>query len=354
MYKLLITGNLGYIGPVLTNYLKKKYKKKIHITGIDCDYFKNFKSDVFNFEKNSVDHQIYEDIRSFSILKNKFKYDGIILLAAISNDPIGNKFAKQTHEINIKANTKLIKEAVKTGIKNITFAGSCSIYGNSGRLVKKSKSENDHLNPLTPYAISKVAIEKIAKKIDLKKSIFTSLRFATACGVSSGLRLDLALNQMTWSAVIKKKIILLSDGSQYRPLIDVEDMCRAMDWSIYRKKNNGGKCLFVNVGNKNSNIKIIDIANKIQSILPKIKIIKNKNVPVDKRSYKVNFQKFYRLAKNYTPKKNIKKTIKELIQYLLKNNLINHPEFEIVLKRLDLLNKKIKKKILDKNLNYIR
>ena len=131
-------------------------------------------------------------------------------------------------------------------------------------------------------------------------------------------------------------------------------MCRAMDWSIYRKKNNGGKCLFVNVGNKNSNIKIIDIANKIQSILPKIKIIKNKNVPVDKRSYKVNFQKFYRLAKNYTPKKNIKKTIKELIQYLLKNNLINHPEFEIVLKRLDLLNKKIKKKILDKNLNYIR
>ena len=77
-------------------------------------------------------------------------------------------------------------------------------------------------------------------------------------------------------------------------------------------------------------------------------------MPVDKRSYKVNFQKFYRLAKNYTPKKNIKKTIKELIQYLLKNNLINHPEFEIVLKRLDLLNKKIKKKILDKNLNYIR
>ena len=159
---------------------------------------------------------------------------------------------------------------------------------------------------------------------------------------------------MTWSAVVKKKIILHSDGSQYRPLIDVEDMCRAMDWSIHRKKNNGGKCLFLNVGNKKSNIKIIDIANKIQSILPKIKIIKNKNAPVDKRSYKVNFQIFYRLAKNYTPKKNIKKTIKELIMYFSENNLIDHPEFETLLKRLDLLNKKIEKKILDKNLKYIR
>ena len=354
MYKLLITGNLGYIGPVLTKYLKKKYKKKIHITGIDCDYFKNFKSEVFTFEKNSIDHQIYEDIRNFSILKNKVKYDGIILLAAISNDPIGNKFARQTDEINIQANTKLIKEAVKIGIKNITFAGSCSIYGNSGHLVRKSKRENDVLNPLTPYAISKVAIEKIVTRLDLKKSIFTSLRFATACGVSNGLRLDLALNQMTWSAVTKKKIILLSDGSQYRPLIDVEDMCRAMDWSTYRKKNNGGKCLFINVGNKNSNIKIIDIANKIKSILPKIKIIKNKDAPVDKRSYKVDFKKFYKLAKNYTPKKNIKKTIKELIIYLVENNLISHPDFETLLKRLNLLNKKIEKKIIDKNLRYIR
>jgi len=353
MYKLLITGNLGYIGPVLTNFLKKKYKQKIHITGLDCDYFKNFKSEVFNFEKNSVDHQIYEDIRNFSILKNKIKYDGIILLAAISNDPIGNKFAQQTHEINIKANTKLIKEAIKIGIKNITFAGSCSIYGNSGRIVEKSKKENDLLNPLTPYAISKVKIEKIVTKLKLKKSIFTSLRFATACGVSNGLRLDLALNQMTWSAVVKKKITLFSDGSQYRPLIDVEDMCRAIDWSTHRKKNNGGECLFINVGNKNSNIKIIDIANKIKSILPKIKIIKNKNAPVDKRSYKVDFKKFYQIAKNYTPKKNIRKSIMELIAYLNQNNLIKHPDFEIVLKRLDLLNKKIKKKILNKNLRYI-
>ena len=133
MYKLLITGNLGYIGPVLTDYFKKKYKNKIHITGVDCDYFKNFKSEIFKFEKNSVDNQIFEDVRNFSIIKNKTKYDGIILLAAISNDPIGNKFIKQTHEINIKANKRLIKESIKIGIKNITFAGSCSIYGNSGR-----------------------------------------------------------------------------------------------------------------------------------------------------------------------------------------------------------------------------
>ncbi len=353
MYKLLITGNLGYIGPVLTNYLKNKYKNKIHITGLDCDYFKNFKSEIFKFEKNSVDQQIYEDVRNFSMVRNKVKYDGLILLAAISNDPIGNKFAKQTYEINIKANKKLIKEAVKFGIKNITFAGSCSIYGNSGHLIKKSKKEDDELNPLTPYAISKVEIEKIVAKLNLKKSVFTSLRFATASGISSGLRLDLALNQMTWSAVIKKKITLLSDGSQFRPLIDVEDMCRAIDWSTFRKINNGGKCLYVNVGNKNSNIKIIDIAKKIKILLPKIKITKKKNAPIDKRSYKVNFEKFYKLAKNYTPKKNINKTIKELIKYFQQNEIVNNSKFEDMLKRLNLLDKKIENKILNKNLDLL-
>jgi nucleoside-diphosphate-sugar epimerase len=352
MHKILITGNLGYIGPVLTNYLKKKYKKKISITGLDNGYFKNFKSDVYSFEKNSVDIQIYEDLRSFK-LSNIVKYDSIVLLAAISNDPIGNSFIKQTYDINIKSNLKLIKEAIKKNVKNIVFAGSCSIYGNSGHLNKKSKKENDELNPLTPYAISKVEIEKKVKLSDLKNTVFTSLRFATACGVSSGLRLDLALNEMVWSSVTKKQIKLQSDGSQFRPLIDVSDMCRAIDWAVFRKKNNGGKKLEVNVGNNKSNIRIIDIANKIKSILPKTKILKKNKAYVDKRSYKVDFKRYYDLAKNHRPKKNLDTTIKELAKYIKNNKFSNEYEFEFYLKRLNLLNEKIRKKILNKNLDYL-
>lgn len=352
MLKILITGNLGYIGPVLTKYLKRKYKKKIHITGLDIGYFKNFKSDFFEFEKNNIDEQIYNDVRNYSLTKNK-KYDAIVLLAAISNDPIGNSFVKQTYDINVKANLTLIKSAIKRGVKNIVFAGSCSIYGNSGHLIKKSKKENDPLNPLTPYAISKVEIEKKVKKFNLKKTNFTSLRFATACGVSSSVRLDLALNEMVWSSVIKKKIKLQSDGSQYRPLVDVEDMCKAMDWAIFRKKNNGGKYLEINVGNNNSNIKIIDIANTIKKILPKTKIIKKKKAFVDKRSYKVNFEKYYKLAKNYRPKKNLKTTIKELVKYFKINKFSKENDFEFYLKRLNLLNEKIRRKIINKNLEYL-
>ena len=178
------------------------------------------------------------------------------------------------------------------------------------------------------------------------------MRFATACGVSKRTRLDLALNEMVWSAAIKNKIILQSDGSQYRPLIDVNDMSRAIDWAVHRKIVNGGQYLEVNVGNKNSNIKIIDIANKIKNILPKIKIIKQKYAIIDKRSYKVNFGKFYKLAKNYVPKKNLKTTIKELIIYFNSNEKFKDNDFVFFLKRLNVLREKIKHKILNKSLKY--
>ena len=130
-------------------------------------------------------------------------------------------------------------------------------------------------------------------------------------------------------------------------------MCRAIDWAIFRKKNNGGKYLEINVGNIKSNIKIIDIANTIKKILPKTKIIKKKKAFVDKRSYKVNFEKYYRLAKYYRPKKNLKTTIKELIKYFKLNKFSKENDFGFYLKRLNLLNEKIRRKIINKNLEYL-
>jgi nucleoside-diphosphate-sugar epimerase len=349
--KILVTGNLGYIGPVLIKFLKNKYKKKISITGIDIGYFENFITDENFLEKQYLNEQIYCDLREINQLTLS-NYDSIILLAAISNDPIGNNFKKTTYETNVKANIQLIKSAITSGVKNIVFASSCSIYGDSGFNSKKKITEFGSLNPLTPYAKSKVAIERLVKKMNLKKTIFTSLRFATACGVSKRIRLDLALNEMVWSAAIKNKIILQSDGSQYRPLIDVNDMSRAIDWAVHRKIINGGQYLELNVGNKNSNIKIINIVNKIKKILPRIKIIKPKNAIIDKRSYRVDFRKFYKLAKNHRPKKNLKRIIKELIIYYNSNKKFKDDNFVFFLKRLNVLREKIKCKIINKSLKY--
>jgi nucleoside-diphosphate-sugar epimerase len=104
--KILITGNLGYVGPVVSNYLEKKIKKA-KIFGYDNGYF--YKN-ILNKNKLKNVQQTIGDIRK---IKSNYikKFDTIIHLAAISNDPIGNNFKKVTNDINYKASVRLFKLA---------------------------------------------------------------------------------------------------------------------------------------------------------------------------------------------------------------------------------------------------
>ena len=72
------------------------------------------------------------------------------------------------------------------------------------------------------------------KKSSNNKFRSTCLRYSTAAGVSNNLRLDLVLNDFVY-AVRNKKIVILSDGKAFRPLIDVEDMCKSIHWALFRK-----------------------------------------------------------------------------------------------------------------------
>ena len=113
-------------------------------------------------------------------------------LAAISNDPMGQEFEKVTKEINQDSSLKIANIAIETGCKSFVFASSCSVYGIGNDF---PRNENDPVNPLTAYAKSKVGTEESLKKIkNLKNTSLTCLRFATACGFSPNLRLDLVLN----------------------------------------------------------------------------------------------------------------------------------------------------------------
>ena len=134
------------------------------------------------------------------------------------------------------------------------------MYGSAGA---NSKKETDETNPLTAYAKSKIGLENDVSKINLRSMVFSSLRFATACGWSNRLRLDLVLNDFVASAVSSKKITVLSDGSPWRPLIDVEDMSRSIYWAMTRDIENGGQFLAVNVGSKKNNFQVKDLAFEV-------------------------------------------------------------------------------------------
>lgn len=329
---ILITGNNGYIGPVLYKKLKKQ---KYFIYGLDTNYFnnKNFSDIQFDCDLRNVKKQHFKDI------------DAIVHLASLSNDPIGNKFNKQTNQINISGTKKIINLAKKTNCKLFIFASSCSVYGKS---LSESKSENDPTKPLTPYAKSKIEIENYLKKNSNKNFKSICLRFATACGSSPNLRLDLVLNDFVFSSIIKKKIILKSSGNAWRPLIDVQDMSKAISFFLKNYKKTISNFEIFNVGLNKSNIKIIDLAKIVKKNFKNVKL-KFENTKDDKRSYKVNFSKYELFVKNNVKHLELKDTIKNLAKNikLLKINENNFNQFI----RLDVLRKLVHTKKLN---NYLK
>ena len=142
------------------------------------------------------------------------------------------------------------------------FSSSCSVYG---AMDEGTKNESSQLNPLTAYSKSKLKAEHGLKELISNKFSVTCLRFATACGYSPRLRLDLVLNDFVASALINKKIELLSDGSAWRPLIDVKDMCKSIEWAINRDAKT---CPFlaINVGKDSWNFTVREINAKKKSL----------------------------------------------------------------------------------------
>ena len=182
--------------------------------------------------------------------------DAVVHLSAISNDPMGNKFEAVTGEINRDATVRIARLAAERGVKSFVFASSCSMYGYAEGGARK---ETDPTNPLTAYARSKIGSEKAMAELDRKGMLVTSLRFATACGMSDRLRLDLVLNDFVACAITSGEITVLSDGTPWRPLIDVEDMARAILWAIRRKPDKGGEFLAVNAGRDESNYQVREL-----------------------------------------------------------------------------------------------
>ncbi|MBI5740599.1 MAG: SDR family oxidoreductase [Nitrospirae bacterium] len=305
--KILITGNMGYIGPAVVQRLRSSYPDAL-LAGLDMGYFANCLTNAAVLPECRVDTQYFMDVRNLStdVLEG---VDSIVHLAAISNDPMGNTFEKVTYDINHVASIALAKKAKEAGVKNFVYASSCSMYGAAD---DGPRTEDSALNPLTAYAKSKVATERDLKLLADGRFRVTSLRFSTACGMSERLRLDLVLNDFVAGAVSTGKITILSDGTPWRPLIDIKDMAKAVDWAVAGEAQNGGDFLAVNVGSDEWNYQVGELAGAVASLIPGVEVSINGNAQPDKRSYRVGFGLFRSLAPQYQPSVGLAQAIKEL------------------------------------------
>jgi nucleoside-diphosphate-sugar epimerase len=304
---ILITGNMGYIGPCVLSHLRSRYSDS-QLVGLDMGYFANCLTNAAILPECKVDLQYFADVRKVpsAIFQD---VDAVVHLAAISNDPMGNQFEEVTLDINYLSSINLAKMAKAAGVKTFVFASSCSMYGSAE---DQPRTEQSALNPLTAYARSKVYTEKDLAPLADSDFKVTSLRFATACGMSERLRLDLVLNDFVAGAVASKKIQILSDGTPWRPLINIKDIARAIEWTISRKAANGGSFLAVNVGCDEWNFQVKDLADTVKEVIPEVEVCINKDAEPDKRSYRVDFSLFKKLAPDHQPIFDLRSTVEEL------------------------------------------
>jgi nucleoside-diphosphate-sugar epimerase len=319
--RIIIVGNLGYIGPSVSARFRSSFPDA-EIIGFDIGYFAHSLSNAAFLPEIKLNRQIFGDIRTFpeDLLQG---VDAVVDLAAISNDPMGNRFEEVTMDVNYRAAVRLAEMCKRNGVAKFVYASSCSMYGEASEYPKK---EEDELNPLTAYARSKVAAEKALEPLAGDGFTVTCLRFATACGFTSRLRLDLVLNDFVAGALVNKEIGILSDGTPWRPMINTKDMARAFEWGVLRDPENGGGFLAVNTGCNEWNNQIKPLADAVAVQIPGASVSTNPDAPPDRRSYRVNFDRYKQLAPDHQPAWNLEDTISDL-----KTNLeameFNDPDF---------------------------
>lgn len=302
--KVLITGNMGYVGPGVVGHLRSSTPHSV-IVGLDMGYFSHCLTNSLRLPECAVDIQHFADVRSLPDAALA-EVDAVVYLAAISNDPMGKQYESVTLDVNYRSAARVAKAAKRAGARSFVLASSCSVYGfaESG-----PRTERAQVNPLTAYARSKVLAEAALATEATDGFTVTCLRFATACGMSPRLRLDLVLNDFVASAVATKRVTVLSDGSPWRPLIDVRDMASAIDWAIGRDAHAGGNFLTVNAGSERWNYQVKDLAEAVADVIPGVDVSINRSAEPDRRSYRVDFGLFRELAPLHQPQCELEDTI---------------------------------------------
>jgi len=211
---VLLVGGAGYIGRVVTNYLRG--------CGYDTTVADLFKFSQPNELRTTVEVKIV-DTREL-VVADFAGVDMVVDLAAISNDPAGDLNPELTRTINAVTRARTARLAREAGVRRYVLFSSCSVYGATDELV----NETSPVNPLTEYAACNLYAER--EILDLAGPDFcaTALRLATVFGLSPSMRFDLVVNTMTLGVHDSGRITVTGGGDQYRPVVHVADVAEAV------------------------------------------------------------------------------------------------------------------------------
>jgi nucleoside-diphosphate-sugar epimerase len=280
--RILVTGTEGYIGSILAPILMKSGHE---VVGVDTGFYRDgwlysnhqdtpFQPKMLNKDLRNLEPSDLEGI------------EAVIHLAELSNDPLGQNNPEVTYKINHQGSVNLAALCKDAGINRFVYTSSCSVYGaGSGDFL----DEKSAVNPQTAYAECKVMVEKDvgAMADDSFSPVF--LRNATAYGASPRMRFDIVLNDLSGIAWTENKIAMISDGTPWRPLVHVQDICAAIQCAVEAPTSAIHNQIF-NVGHSDNNYRVKEIAEIVGGVFPGCEVTFGDSGG-DNRSYRVNFDK---------------------------------------------------------------
>jgi nucleoside-diphosphate-sugar epimerase len=283
--KLLVTGVEGYIGCLLAPFLQARGHE---IIGFDTGYYR----DGWLFSDRRLvpgfPQTINRDIREIRV-EDMRGIDAVVHMAELSNDPLGENNPEITFQINHRASVRLAELASEAGVERFVYTSSCSVYGvGSGA---EPMTERSPTNPQTAYAKCKTLVERDVAAMATPAFSPVFLRNATAYGASPRMRFDIVLNNLCGIAATTGKIVMTSDGTPWRPLVHVLDICQAIACALQAPPEAIRGQIF-NVGHDADNYQVREIAEIVANVYPGCELAFGP-AGGDNRSYRVSFAKIH-------------------------------------------------------------
>ena len=299
--RVLVTGADGYIGSVLTPLLLEDGHE---VVGLDTGYYR---AGLLYHDGKDRPATLSRDIRALT--PRDFEgFDAVVHLAELSNDPLCQHDPGKTFEINHLGSVALARAAKQAGVSRFVYASSCSIYGAASE--DGLKTEDSPPNPQTAYAQCKMLVERDVGALADDRFSPTFLRNATAFGASPRIRFDIVLNNLTGLAWTTGRITMTSDGMPWRPLVHVQDICRAIAGTL-RADRDSVTNQVMNVGDNAHNYRVREIAETVGRVFPNCKIEFGNNGG-DNRSYRVSFDKIARVLPGFRCAWNAERGVRQM------------------------------------------